>query len=109
MILSLKTVTQISTPVNLIVPTSQLNGSFQLVLFAANDGPSQVIVSLTPMGDTEGLPQTGIVDLPLCSTWCSQMVTPSNGATFELGAGQWTAEAQINTQGGAKVYLVSVA
>ncbi|XP_072039253.1 laminin subunit alpha-1-like [Amphiura filiformis] len=95
----------VSTDASFTVPTSQLSGIFQLVLRVANDGPTQVDVAISPVGNTEGTPQQGAAVLPLCSNWCSQAVTFGNSEDVTLGPGSWFVEATVNTQGGAKVYL----
>ncbi|XP_038072771.1 laminin subunit alpha-like [Patiria miniata] len=103
---------QMSTTTTLSVPPSQLSGTFEIILRAANEGATQVDLTITPRGTTAGDTQRGIVSLPLCATWCfdgvAQNVDASQGSRFTLGTGEWDVTVTVNVQGGARVLFDQV-
>ncbi|XP_022095830.1 laminin subunit alpha-like [Acanthaster planci] len=103
---------QMSTTTTLTVPPSQLRGTFEILLRVANQGTTQVDLTISKRGATDGAKQRGTVSLPLCPSWCldgvAQNVDVSQGSRFTLGAGEWDITITVNLQGGARVLFDQV-
>ena len=100
-----------TTTTTLTVPPSQLSGRFEIVLRAANEGGTQLELTISPKGATSGTVQRGTVSLPLCASWCydgrAQNLNASLGSQFVLGVGEWDLTVSLDVQGGASVLFVS--